>query len=98
MYRQDGARCMAVCRKNQVRTATAYGEFVGTVKSTSRRSRPGSRLLETGALPGQSSSSSLPCQTHAAMGGIEMVVLGMVSLCSRLGAGGGVADQSTTPR
>lgn len=43
-------------------------EFVGTVNPTSRCSRLGSRLLETGALPGRSnsSSSSLPCHTHAA--------------------------------
>lgn len=67
---------------------------------TSHCSRQGSRLLETGALPGRRSKQQQlpPLPYPCCHGGIEMVVLGMVSFCSRLGAGGGVVGQSTAPR
>lgn len=92
-----GVRCTAPYHENQERTATAW--------RVCWHSQVGFTVQQTGLETARDSSSPWPQQKQlpplsypCCHGGIEMVVLGMVYVCSRLGTGGGVVDHSTAHR
>lgn len=100
MYCQDDARCTALLTPEP---STNSHSLEGLLAEP----EPGSQCSKTGLETARDWSSPWPRRQQQQLpplpypcchGGIGVVVLGVVSLCSRLGAGGGVADQSTAPR